>query len=229
MIAPYHETAHGTLYHGDCLEVMKQFEDKSFDLCLTDPPYGISMDKHAHKKGISCKANGFKPHLDTNWDNPITMQHFDGIYRVSKNQIIWGANYYPQFLFPSMCWIFWNKMQPNFSFSDGEFAFTSFWKKARVFNWARGNESGFAPCGCDAPNQHPTQKPVKLFEWCLINYSKEGMSILDPFAGSGTTAIACIRTGRRYVMIEKEEKYCDIAARRIETELDQMDFLRSEK
>jgi len=209
------------IIQGDCLEIMKTFADNQFDLVLTDPPYGIGRDA-LHEKN---KGNwGFKQYGETDWDKPVSREQIEAIIRIGKNQIIFGANYFPQYLPPSMCWVFWYKMQPNFSFSDGEFAFTSFQSKARIFQYARGNESGFAPCVSDNAgiNKHPTQKPVALMKWCLENYTNEGDTVLDPFLGSGTTAVACERMGRNCVGIEISEEYCEIARKRVQEEKDKM-------
>lgn len=203
----------GKIWNEDCLETMRRMEDKSVDLIVTDPPYGIGRDV-LHQKNEG--KWGFKEYGWTNWDTPISVEYFTEMFRVSKNQIIWGANYYPQFLTPSMGWIFWYKSQPNFSFSDGEFAFTSFQKKARMYEYARGNESGFAPLGCDAPNRHPTQKPVAVMSWVVNTYSEYDALIYDPFMGSGTTAVACEKLGRRWIGSEINPNYCKIAEKRIE-------------
>ena len=207
----YHETEHGTIYCGDCLDVLPTLEIKA-DLCLTDPPYGIDYGN----SGGFCKSAGWNNWKgSTKWDSEIPCKEiFDAVMNASKNQIIWGGNYFTDHLPPSMGWLVWNKRQRNFSLADGELAWTSFDKALRIYDYSRGE-------ALQDGRVHPTQKPVALFGWCLQNYSKEQDLILDPFAGSGTTAIACIRLNRRYILIEKEEKYCEIAAKRIDTELDQ--------
>lgn len=201
----------------DCIEGMKNYPDNYFELAICDPPYGLNMDENAYKNGINCKANGFKAHKQGEWDKAIpTQEYFTELFRVSRNQIIWGANYFTKYLPPSMGWIFWYKMQDNFSFSDGEFAFSSFQKKARIFKYARGNESGFSPKGNQMPNIHPTQKPVGLYKWCLDKFAKEGDKILDTHLGGGSIAIACEEFGYDLTAFEIDEHYYKKANERLE-------------
>ncbi len=205
------------IHLGDCMTAMAGMKDKQYSLALVDPPYGLNMDENVYKNGINCLANGFKAHGKGQWDKAIPpKQYFDELFRVSKNQIIWGGNYFTQYLPPSMGWVFWYKMQDNFSFSDGEFAFTSFKCKARIFKYARGMESGFAPGGCAFPNIHPTQKPVKLYEWLLTHYAKKGDSILDTHLGSGSSAVACDILGFDFTGYEIDEDYYRAACKRLE-------------
>ena len=205
------------LHNRDCMEVMKEMPDKAFDLAIVDPPYGIDMSQELYKRGQSCAANGYKAHMNKDWDKETPNQvYFDELKRVSKNQIIWGANYFTENLPASMGWVFWYKLQDNFSFSDGEFAYTSFECKARIFKYARGMESGFAPGGCASPNIHPTQKPVKLYEWLLRNYANEGDKILDTHLGSGSIAIACYNAGYSLTGYEIDKDYYEAATKRLE-------------
>ena len=194
------------LYNADCMEILKTMPDKSVDCVITDPPYGINRDILQQKNEGKW---GFREYGKSNWDNPITKEYFEELFRISKNQIIWGANYYPQFLKPSMCWIFWNKMQPNFSFSDGEFAYTSFYSKAKIYNYARGSTM-------QDGKFHPTQKPVKLIGQIIEDYTNIRDTILDPFMGSGTTGVACAMLNRNFIGIEIDKGYFDIAKKRIE-------------
>jgi site-specific DNA-methyltransferase (adenine-specific) len=189
----------------DCLDVLRDMPDKAVDLCLTDPPYGIGEDGGKNRTRLKHRRHIYHPKLY--WDaNRPSKTYFDNINRISLNQIIWGGNYFVDYLKPSMGWIYWDK-QMGGDFSDGELAYTSFDKALKAFShW--NERSGFFE------NYHPTQKPVALFVWCLENYSNPGDLILDPFCGSGTTAIACHRTGRRFICIDKEQAYIDIAKRR---------------
>jgi len=223
----YHETEHGVLYCGDCLDILPTLGVKA-QLLLTDPPYGIGADlaqnnaaqQRIKANGKSKAGRGYKLYMETDWDSKIPDKELFSLMLISsENQIIWGGNYFTEYLAPSMCWLVWNKGQRNFSLADGELAWTSFDKALRIYDYSRGE-------ALQDGRVHPTQKPVALFGWCLQNYSKEQDLILDPFAGSGTTAIACIRYKRKYILIEKEEKYCEIAAKRIETELEQTDIFR---
>jgi len=215
----YHETEHGILHCGDCLDILPTLADKSVDLVLTDPPYGIGAYANGTMGGgVLAKQSTF---AKTNWDNEIpSAQIFEQMTRASKEQIIWGGNYFVDRLWNSSCWLVWDKVNGKNNFADCELAWTSYKTAVRIF---RHKWQGMLQENMKEKDKryHPTQKPISLFEWCLSNYSEPGNLILDPFAGSGTTAIACVRLNRKYILIEKEEKYCEIAARRIETELDQ--------
>ncbi len=210
----------------DNMIMMSRYPDKYFDLAICDPPYGINADENAHKNGINCKANGFKEHQKGGWDNAIpTKEYFDELKRVSKNQIIWGGNYFTEYLSPVMSWIVWDKMQHNFSFADGELAWNSFGTKLKIFQYARGNESGFAPkikAGLKVGlNIHPTQKPIALYKFCLENYAKEGDKILDTHLGSGSIAIACHDYGFELTACELDKEYYDKAIERIKNHVSQ--------
>tara|TARA_R110002110_G_scaffold153552_1_gene346996 strand:- start:1798 stop:2442 length:645 start_codon:yes stop_codon:yes gene_type:complete len=199
----------------DNMELMARYEDNYFDLAIVDPPYGIGADLNAHKNGINCKANGFSEYRKTEWDNEIpNKDYFKELFRVSKNHIIWGGNYFTEFLPPKMCWLLWDKGQRNFSFADGELAWTSFNKAIRIFTMPRGTAL------FDAKNNggkiHPTQKPVKLYEWLLINYAKKGDKILDTHLGSGSIAIACHNLGFDLTACELDEEYYNAALKRID-------------
>jgi site-specific DNA-methyltransferase (adenine-specific) len=194
---------------------MKEMKDKQYDLAIVDPPYRVDMSSGKSPK------NGFKSLA--HWDKMKTWDHtrpgkeyFDALRMVSKNQIIWGANYFTENLPASMGWVFWYKLQNNFSFSDGEFAYTSFACKARIFKYGRGMESGFAPGGCASPNIHPTQKPVKLYEWLLKNYAKEGDKIIDTHGGSMSIAIACYNMGFDLDLYEIDKDYFEAGSKRLE-------------
>ena len=194
------------LYNGDCLDVMRNLKDKEIDLVLTDPPYGINAGK-----GIGRSIVNNKNIIKSDWDDATPSQIiFDELFRCSKNQIIWGGNYFN--LPPIRCMLFWFK--PNVAdrnFADGELAWTSFDKNIRRFEYSSTDLTRF----------HPTQKPVALMSWCLNNYSKEDDLIFDGFLGSGTTAIACIRTKRRLIGCELDNEYFDKMCKRIEEELRQ--------
>ena len=172
----------------DNMTLMARYEDNHFDLAIVDPPYGIGID-------IAMNANkgkqGFKQYRKTEWDNATpTQEYFNQLFRVSKNQIIWGGNYFiDKIKKPSQCFIIWNKVQRDFTMSDAEIAWASFDKTIRCFDMSRGGAMG-----CHNRNGgklHPTQKPVKLYEWLLMNYAKEGDKILDTHLGSGSIALAC--------------------------------------
>lgn len=151
-----------TLYNADCMEIMKGFADKQFDLALVDPPYGIGAENHAGKK-----ENGWTQWKRKCWDSKTPDKaYFNELFRVSKNQIIWGGNYMTDNLSPSMCWVIWDKGQRNFSLADGEMAWTSFNKAMRIWDYSRAKN-------LSEKRIHPTQKPVALYKWILKNYAKK--------------------------------------------------------
>jgi len=206
------------IYLGDCLETMKQIPDKSIDLVLTDPPYGIGEDK---TKRPSRGKTPTKAHVSCDWDDKIPRRiYFDEMIRVSKNQIIFGGNYFIKYLLPNSGWIFWDKKTKS-NLSDGELAYTTFKRglKKYEFMW-----EGFWQENMKNKDKrvHPTQKPAELFRRILNDYSEEGQTILDPFAGSGTTAIACHDLKRNFICIEKEPEYHRIATDRYNTHKAQM-------
>jgi DNA modification methylase len=186
------------LHHGDCLEVMKSIPDKSIDLILTDPPYGIKISSNPFRQKYEKK----------DWDNfTPTKEYFEEIFRVSKNQVIWGGNYFSEFLPPSRGFFIWDKVQPEkFSSAMVEMAWSSKQSPAKMF---RQRVTAFK-------KYHPTTKPVNLMEWCLA-FFPSAKTILDPFAGSGTTGVACKNLDRNCILIEKEQDYFDIARARIES------------
>jgi DNA modification methylase len=207
-----------TIIHGDCRDVLPL----ACDAVVTDPPYGIDADANAFKNGVNCKANGFKEHLPGEWDaGRIDPALLALVLRQGREHIIWGGNYYTDILPPTMRWLVWDKVQRGFSMADCELAWTDQAKASRVFSYARGNESGFAPKRNDGfQNSHPTQKPVALMAWCLT-FLPEGATVLDPFMGSASTGCACIATGRKFIGIEKDARYFEIARARLENELRQ--------
>ena len=212
----YYRTDLGVLYCGDCLEIMKLLLDKSVDLVITDPPYGLGKDGQKECKYKNPKHNR-KAYDFLGWDNGIPRKSvFEHMFRISRNQIIWGGNYFVEYLKSSMGWLVWDKGQ-DLNQSDCELAYTSFNKalKRTVINRAFIRIDGA---------EHPTQKPLKLIKWC-IRYAEQTNIILDPFLGSGTTAVACEQLGRRWIGIEISEKYCEIAKQRIKAEADQVKLL----
>lgn len=207
-----------TIINADCLEYMKSLPDKSFDLVLTDPPYGLDMgNPKNNKQGTYGKKSNF--HEASDWDKSIpSKEYFDQMRRVSKYQIFWGANYYVEHLDNKRGWIVWDKMNDDFySTSDGEIAWTNIESRLRFFRRSHGLDKGFM--NKDGGNLHPTQKPLELMRWCIEVFSKNIKSdtILDPFMGSGTTLVACKHLNRNCVGIEISEKYCKIAQERLDS------------
>jgi len=208
------------IIHADCMDILKQLPDKCIDLVLTDPPYGINCDGGGYGLGVKPKNLNKK-----DWDNGIpTKEIFDEIFRVTKNQIIFGGNYFTEYLKPTKAWIFWDKigaykLQNNFS--EGELIWTSFNKVTRKMTFV---QQGFINDDKEENKFrfHPTQKPLKLFEMILRDYSNENDLILDCFSGSGTTAIACHNLKRRFICIEKDYDYWKASVERLKNTQAQM-------
>lgn len=183
------------LHLGDCIEFMRTLPDKYFDLCLTDPPYG--MNSHNMRNAV-----GF---MNVDWDSsPASDTQINESIRVSQNQIIWGGNYFN--LLPSRCFLIWDKGETMYgrSWAECEMAWTNFDKVARIFKTGTREEK-----------EHPTQKPLTLMRWCIESYSNIGDTIFDPFMGSGTTGVACMQLGRNFVGYEIDHNYFKIAEKRI--------------
>jgi len=194
------------LHNQDCMEALAGFEDNAFDLAIVDPPYGIGF------------SNKIRDKKNKNWDNSIpNPKYFKEIKRVSKNQIVWGANYFPA-LWVNGCkgFIFWDKDPSTPNYSDGELAWTSFDKLAKRFYYAwNGLADGIKGRNKKTKTIHPTQKPVKLYEWLLMNYAKEGYKILDTHLGSGSIAIACHNLGYDLEGYELDKDYYEAASKRL--------------
>jgi DNA modification methylase len=174
------------------------------DAVITDPPYGIGADSHAGKK-----ENGWNQWEISGWDKQRPdKKTFDLFLPLGKIVIIWGGNYFTDWLKPSMQWLSWDKGQDGFSLADFELAWTNQDKASRRINYARS-------LALKDGKQHPTQKPLAVMRWC-INQAGNPETILDPFMGSGTTGVAAIQMGRKFIGIEREPKYFDIACQRIE-------------
>ena len=210
MIEPTDKIGNITLYNADCMEVMKKFKDKEFDLAIVDPPYGIGID--GQKQSINNKnpkANR-KAHDFKGWDNAIPPpEYFAELWRVSKNQIIWGANYFVEHINkPTKGWVVWYKGQEGLTMSDAELAFSSFDSATRV---VKINRVELLKEG----TIHPTQKPVSLYKWLLQNYAKEGDRILDTHFGSLSIGIACEKLGFELTAIELDKDYYQMAKKRL--------------
>jgi site-specific DNA-methyltransferase (adenine-specific) len=190
---------------GDCLELMREYPDNHFNLVLTDPPYGIgeSNEKNA-TRGHLAEVTDFG-HYE--WDNKrIDKEYFDEMQRISKNQIIFGGNYYTDYLKPSSCWIVWDKDNGDNDFADCELAWASFKTAVRMIKY-RWNGMLQGDMKHKEKRVHPTQKPVPLFTWILEKYSNEGDLICDPFLGSGTSLAACRKTNRNCIGFEISDKW----------------------
>jgi len=212
-----------TYHHADCMNPdtgLPSFPDKHFDLAIVDPPYGEECNLHGGSSESG--SNGWKGNMGKlhTWNKTPELQYFAELFRVSKNQIIWGANYFSSYLPPSMGWIVWDKMNAGFSLGDGELAFSSFDKALRIFKYGRGNEKGFAPKLKDWESHslsiHPNQKPMGLYRWLLKNYAKAGDLILDTHVGSASSLVAFEEMGFEYVGYELDADYYRDSTARLE-------------
>lgn len=185
-------------YNMDCMEYMRTLPDKAFDLAVVDPPYGINRFKNGqpsrlNKYGQMATVNNLRPNEE----------YFQELFRVSKNQIVWGYNHLSDLLPPTSEFVFWYKHQPVSTYADGELAWTSFTKTAVCFDYPF-----FGAAGADSgPRIHPTQKPVALYTWLLKRYAKPGDKILDTHLGSGSSRIAAYDLGFDFVGCETDEHY----------------------
>lgn len=201
------------IINADCLDILKQLPDKCIDLVLTDPPYGINVAKNGKVGGGKCcKVTDYGA---KEWDSEIPHKEiFEEIMRVSKNQIIFGGNYFVEYLKNSPCWIVWDKLNTG-NFADCELAWTSFKSAVRKYEFLW---NGMLQQNMQNKEKriHPTQKPADLFGMILRDYSKEGDLIADFFSGSGTTAIACHNLKRRFICVEKDFDYWKASCKRLE-------------
>jgi site-specific DNA-methyltransferase (adenine-specific) len=217
---------------------MRDIPDGYYELAIVDPPYGIGEDgakNHSRGKPVTingskskavCKSQKYTP---KNWDkSPAQKEYFDELFRVSKNQIIWGGNYFD--LPPTRGIVCWDKQQPWENFSAFELAWTSFDSSARMFRYAKGNESGFAPMLYDknGVNIHPTQKPIALYKWLLTNYAKPNDKILDTHGGSGSIAIACYDMGFDLDICELDTEYYEAARKRYDNHIAQRNLFKKQ-
>lgn len=194
------------VYLMDCIAGLKHYPDKYFDLAVVDPPYGIGEDgKSNHSRGKCAKPKLYTP---KEWDKePPNIEYFTELFRVSKNQIVWGANHFiSRMPYDSSCWLVWDKENGENDFADCELAWTSFDKAVRryKFRWAgmlQGNMK-------DKENRiHPTQKPVALYDWIFTRFAEKGYKVLDTHLGSGSSRIAADKAGLDFVGFELDEEY----------------------
>ena len=221
---PYYEHAGITIYHGDCRDMLPSLG--RFDLLLTDPPYGINAARAAHfGEGILRHASGLKTGLaipkkdygDSDWDDvPADIEAINAAMGLSEHQIIWGGNYFA--LGPGRCYLVWDKLRGDTDYADAELAWTNLDRSVRVirYKW-----NGFIKA-IPEDRFHPTQKPLAVMKWAIQQTKETCELILDPYMGSGTTLRAAKDLGRQAIGIEIEERYCEIAAKRLSQEV--LDF-----
>jgi DNA modification methylase len=203
-MTPYYEHAGITLYHAD----WRECDLGHHDLLLTDPPYGINADRDRN-----CAKNGWVDYGSTGWDAaPASDEDIEKLHKLAKVEVVWGGNYFV--LPPSMGWLVWDKGQRDFSLADGELAWTNRKLALRIFTMSRS-------LALQDGKQHPTQKPLALMKWC-ISLVPSAKTLVDPYAGSGTSLVAAKHMGLKATGVEREERYCEIIAKRLSQEV--MDF-----
>ena len=205
-----------TLYLGDCREILPTLG--KVDAVVTDPPYGIDYGR----KGSFQASHGWSQWREkVEWDvDRPAKEIFDIILASSREQIIWGGNYFSDYFPPSMQWLIWDKGQRDFSLADFEMAWSSQQKAARIFSYPRAK-------ALQDGKEHPTQKPLELMKWCVELLPEKFKTICDPFMGSGTTGVAAVKLGKCFFGIEREETYFEAACRRIEAAYKQPDLFIS--
>ena len=200
------EKAQISIYNEDCLQALKAMADKQFDLAIVDPPYGI--DKLLYRSSYGNCAGSLTKYSENRWDKETpTQEYFDELFRVSKNQIVWGGNYFIDYLPSTRGILCWDKQKHVPNFSAWEMAWTSFDCVAKMFR----------KLNTDPKRIHPTQKPVDLYKWVLTEFAKEGDKIIDTHLGSGSIAIACWDMGFDLTAYEIDKEYYDNACKRLET------------
>ena len=198
-----------TITNEDNMQLMARYEDNHFDLAIVDPPYGINAERgtnRASKKQFKNKSYG--------WDNKSPgAEYYKELFRVSKNQIIWGANHFIEDIpnANSKSWLVWDKKNPDRNFADAEMAWCSRIDNVRIINIKRVQELN----KIDGGKIHPTQKPVTLYEWIIMRYAKDGDKILDTHLGSGSIAIACHNLGYDLTACELDKEYYEASMKRI--------------
>lgn len=199
------------LYNEDCLQAMKGMQDKQFDLAIVDPPYGI--DKLLYRSSYGNCAGSLTKYSENRWDKETpTQEYFDELFRISKNQIVWGGNYFIDYLPSTRGILCWDKQKHVPNFSAWEMAWTSFDCVAKMFR----------KLNIDPKRIHPTQKPVDLYKWVLTEFAKKGDKIIDTHLGSGSIAVACWDMEFDLTAYEIDKDYYDKACKRFEQHSKQM-------
>jgi site-specific DNA-methyltransferase (adenine-specific) len=205
--------ASNKVYLEDCTEALKRFSDGYFDIAVVDPPYGIGANKMQLGNGKKKIYRG-----EADWDNAIlTAEYWEQLFRVSKNQIVWGGNYMTEYLKPTGAWLFWDKGTGENDFADGELAWTSYNGALRKItkSWVGAN----AKDGLE--RIHPTQKPIYLYDWIFNRFAKEGNLILDTHVGSGSSRIAAHKNKLHFVGFEIDKGYYEAQEKRFNAVISQ--------
>jgi len=205
-VKPYYEEEAGCIFLADCLDILPKIPEKSIDLVLTDPPYGGVLNK---KNGHGKLKEAVKKYGGEDWDYRPSNKTLIQVISLGLNTILWGGNYFASILPDNRCWLVWDKMNGESSFADCELAWTSLDMAVRKYSYHISSIKD---------RRHPTQKPTKLMDWC-ISLAPQSDLILDPFLGSGTTAVAAKQLGRQFIGIEIERRYVDIAIQRLQQEI----------
>jgi site-specific DNA-methyltransferase (adenine-specific) len=206
-------SASNKVYLEDCTEALKRFSDGYFDIAVVDPPYGIGANKMQLGNGKKKIYRG-----EADWDNAIpTAEYWEQLFRVSKNQIVWGGNYMTEYLKPTSAWLFWDKGTGENDFADGELAWTSYNGALRKItkSWVGAN----AKDGLE--RIHPTQKPIYLYDWIFNRFAKEGNLILDTHVGSGSSRIAAHKNKLHFVGFEIDKGYYEAQEKRFNAVISQ--------
>lgn len=218
--------AKSEVFNMDCIEGMKEYPDNYFELAIVDPPYGIGASKiKDYQSQTINKITKYKP---KNWDfNIPEKQYWDELFRVSKNQFVWGGNYFTEFLYPTKDWIIWDKEQPEeMHFAQAELCWCSYGKGLRIFKRSIAKDqnrvSNNKSKALEYCRIHPTQKPIALYKWLLVKYAKEGSKILDTHLGSGSSRIAAYDLGFEFTGFELDEDYFKASEKRFKQHTDQL-------
>jgi site-specific DNA-methyltransferase (adenine-specific) len=199
------------IYLMDCIEGMKQYTDKYFDLAIVDPPYGININVSMGRRKGDKKSDFHK--FSGNDSSIPSKEYFNELKRVCKNQIVWGGNYMTEYLIPSSCWLLWDKgFSEDVTFAQFEMAWTSFNSSAKKYDKHSGQQNRI----------HPTQKPVALYKWILDKYAKQGDKILDTHLGSGSSRIACYDYNFDFTGFELDPEYIEKSTIRFNNHINQL-------
>lgn len=221
------------LYNIDCMEGMKLIPDKYFDLAIVDPPYFTGPNKRKfygrNINKLKIRRKNYEP--IESWDIP-SKEYFEELKRISKNQIVWGINYFDYYLGPGL--IIWDKVNGESTFSDCEVAYCSMHNKTKMFRYmwngmmqGKSISEGHIMQGDKSRNEvriHPTQKPVNLYKWILLNYAKQGDKILDTHVGSASSLVACYEMGYEFLGFEKDKNMFNLANKRLIDVMNQINF-----